>query len=230
MQSDRSRIKQINVISLDVWGTILRVNPIFARLRRELFFTYLGKGSINRTDFFAAFEEMKITTERLSEQEGRHVGFTERLKHLTDKLQLTPFYAYTQLEEEQNKMCLNHPPTLLSEEIPRLLSDIKDCDIGLVVVSNTGLIRSEIVEQILETYHIKKYIDRFIFSDHTKLAKPNPKIFYEALGNPTTHALHVGDSLRADFEGAQRAGFSALHMELSSSNIRVLRQILKLDV
>lgn len=48
------------------------------------------------------------------------------------------------------------------------------------------------------------------------VAKPDPRIFEIALaraGVPATGALHVGDSVLADVEGAQAAGVRALHFD-----------------
>ncbi|HKB30211.1 MAG TPA: HAD-IA family hydrolase [Streptosporangiaceae bacterium] len=48
------------------------------------------------------------------------------------------------------------------------------------------------------------------------VSKPDPRIFHlalDALGSRPEHAIHVGDSLRADVEGARAAGIRPVHLD-----------------
>ena len=58
-------------------------------------------------------------------------------------------------------------------------------------------------------------VEAIVYSSGVGAAKPDARIFRHALarlGVPAAAALHVGDSLRADVEGARAAGLQAIHL------------------
>ncbi len=69
---------------------------------------------------------------------------------------------------------------------------------------------------VLESLHILDFLECVIISSRAGAAKPDPRIFHEALaavGLSASEALHVGDSLEADVQGALRAGLTAVLMD-----------------
>ncbi len=66
---------------------------------------------------------------------------------------------------------------------------------------------------LLRTLDLDRYFDSVHISTRVGAAKPDPAIFRAALGHHSVEphqALHVGDSLREDVEGAAAAGLKAI--------------------
>jgi putative hydrolase of the HAD superfamily len=75
----------------------------------------------------------------------------------------------------------------------------------LVVVSNWDV---SLYDRLAET-GLAPLLDGAIASAQAGVAKPDPRIFADALalaGVPASAALHVGDSIEADVDGARAAG------------------------
>lgn len=69
---------------------------------------------------------------------------------------------------------------------------------------------------ILRELGFEALLDSVVYSTGCGAAKPDPRIFLKALGDLAVEprrALHVGDSLAADYHGATAAGLRALHLQ-----------------
>ena len=90
-----------------------------------------------------------------------------------------------------------------------ILAELLKKRIKLGVISNFD---SRLFD-LLREFGIENYFDAVIISSHAPAAKPSPLIFRHALtqiGSQADASIHVGDSLRGDYEAAQSAGLSAL--------------------
>jgi putative hydrolase of the HAD superfamily len=79
----------------------------------------------------------------------------------------------------------------------------------LAVVSNWD----ERLRPLLKQLRLESYLETIVVSSEVAFTKPSPVIFELAaqkLGVPPDQILHVGDSVREDWEGARSAGFEAL--------------------
>ena len=63
----------------------------------------------------------------------------------------------------------------------------------------------------LETVGILKYFSK-VYAPETFLIKPNKEAFMKACQNKPEEAVMVGDSLKADIEGAINAGLKAIYI------------------
>ena len=105
----------------------------------------------------------------------------------------------------------------LYDDVHPTLHKLKNNGIGLGVISNfdsrlTDLLSNLGIFDLFDSVHI---------SSCEGAAKPDPKIFASALGFhkiKPEEAIHVGDSLREDFEGAQSAGLSAVLIDRIGQN------------
>ena len=69
------------------------------------------------------------------------------------------------------------------------------------------------IEEVLIALNLSIWFDTVVFSSRAGVAKPHPGIFRRALaelGVEPERTLHVGDSLRKDYEGARAAGMHAI--------------------
>jgi FMN phosphatase YigB (HAD superfamily) len=85
----------------------------------------------------------------------------------------------------------------------------------MAVICNTGRTPGKILRIILERLGLAKYFSAMTFSDEIGLRKPHPEIFKRtlaALGVEPQEALHVGDTLASDVNGARGVGMLAAHL------------------
>ena len=87
----------------------------------------------------------------------------------------------------------------------------------LAVVSNWD----ERLRPLLKQLRLESYFETIIVSSEVAFTKPSPVIFELAaqkLGVPPDQVLHVGDSVREDWEGATSAGFEALLVDRDATS------------
>ena len=85
---------------------------------------------------------------------------------------------------------------------------------------------------ICEELNLAPYLDFILASAVVGVAKPNPKIFHEALRKARVspeEAVHVGDSLTDDVRGAEQAGIRAILIDRSGSRPSLVPTISRLQ-
>lgn len=228
-------LHDIEMVSFDVWLTLIKSNPHFKPARSET----MGKV----LDFTGEIAEMnqivRNVDERLdhqSDSNGIQYGFQARVEAICEQLQgrarpLTE-QVLGALEEEIASLMIQHPPLLLEHDLPDTLEQLKKRG-KLAVVSNTGFIDGTYMRLALDTRGIWQHIDVGIFSNEAGVAKPNPQIFRLLAQHAALEPqkiLHVGDNLKADYHGARNAGLRALHLSkdetIRSEKIATIRDLL----
>ena len=66
---------------------------------------------------------------------------------------------------------------------------------------------------LLELLGLSQYFQSVTISSYTGSAKPDPRIFLAALEKhncPPSHAWHIGDSFKDDYEGAKAVGIKPI--------------------
>jgi putative hydrolase of the HAD superfamily len=95
-------------------------------------------------------------------------------------------------------------------EVPGVLAALRERGAAIVVVSNWDVS----LHDVLERTRLRPLVDAVLTSAEFGAAKPDPAIFARALelagGVPPAEALHAGDDLHADVEGARAAGIAAV--------------------
>lgn len=89
------------------------------------------------------------------------------------------------------------------------LAELHSRGVTLGVISNMG----QELNGLLERLGISEYLQVRSTSGSTGVSKPHPRIFRSALaqaGARPDEAVHVGDSISADVEGARNAGMGAV--------------------
>jgi putative hydrolase of the HAD superfamily len=224
----------IEIVSFDIWNTILRHNLKFTEQRKQLIFQKL-RCEVKNIDFeffLECFTTTQKEIEHLSEQTGRHLGQDVRLLALAKKLDVgnLDIKILHSIEDGQKKLLEQFPPLLLDATIPKLFREIHKSGRKVAVISNTGLLGSDHVRLALKNQGLTPHIDRFIFSEEIGYAKPNPLMFLPLTDLVTSKEaiLHIGDNKFADFEGAQRVGFSAMHTDHDVLPIQQIKKILSI--
>jgi putative hydrolase of the HAD superfamily len=94
-------------------------------------------------------------------------------------------------------------------EVPAALGRLRAAGARLAVVSNWDVS----LHDVLERTQLRALVDAVVISAELGAAKPDPAIFRAALdrlGASAADAMHVGDSVEHDVEGARAAGLRAV--------------------
>ena len=92
---------------------------------------------------------------------------------------------------------------------------------ALAVISNA---MSDVPRRAIERSGLERYLDAVVISRDLGIRKPDPEIFrftLKNLGIESYEAVHVGDSLDDDVQGAKNAGMGAIWIERPSEEIDV---------
>lgn len=121
-------------------------------------------------------------------------------------------------------------------EVPDVLKELKSQGYELGVISNFDTRFFEIFRGL----HLDQYFDSLTISSLARSAKPSPKIFQFALDQHVLdpeEAVHIGDSLKEDVEGANQAkltgvflcreGDSGSHTGHSVKNLQALPSLIE---
>jgi putative hydrolase of the HAD superfamily len=98
------------------------------------------------------------------------------------------------------------------DEVPEVLRRLGELGVARVVVSNWDAS----LGQVLGRAGLTPWLDAVLSSAAVGAAKPEPEIFHAALervGVRPEEAIHVGDSLAEDVEGARAAGLRAVLLD-----------------
>ena len=113
-------------------------------------------------------------------------------------------------------------------DVPATLDGLAGAGIRLAVVSNWD----SHLPALLEGLDLAGRFDAVLVSAVEETGKPDPEIFRRActrLGVAAAEALHVGDSLAEDYEGARAAGLRAILLDRAGRHGGVPDRIERLD-
>ncbi|WP_448562814.1 HAD-IA family hydrolase [Trichothermofontia sp.] len=107
-------------------------------------------------------------------------------------------------------------PWFVYPEVPATLAQWREAGIQLGVLSNFD----SRLFAVLDALGLMEFFTTVTISTAAGAAKPDPQVFAIALQKhdcPAALAVHIGDSFRADYEGAQQAGLQALWLNRQNS-------------
>jgi putative hydrolase of the HAD superfamily len=112
--------------------------------------------------------------------------------------------------------------------VPGVLAALRERGARLVVVSNWDVS----LHDVLERTDLRRLVDGVVTSAEFGAAKPDPRIFGRALeiaGATAAEAVHAGDDVEADVEGARAAGIAPVLVardgEPAPSGVRTMRTL-----
>jgi putative hydrolase of the HAD superfamily len=203
------------LVSYDVWRTLLRANPEYVEQRGKLIATAL-EWTGDPVNLVRAVNMASKELDRQADAANGIVqyGFTNRVAYAAKHvgLKLPSSTRLIELQKNVIETHLAHLPSL-EPDLPDTLRRHHDEGRLVAVISNTGMTEGATLRLILEKLGLLEHIDHEIYSDVLNLAKPDIRIFKELTSQSSTSAdkiLHVGDNQIADYEGARNAGLQAL--------------------
>lgn len=203
------------LVSFDIWGTLLKSNPIFVEARNILFSEVLGHDDLVHLGIIK--DEVDFEMDYASETTGEDANFNKRLNLMMEKLQKSKDQFQESFFEDVrgklNKLFLDHLPGLIEPKTIELFKELKRRGIKIAIISNTGFLHGDTMRPALDSLGVFKYVDFALFSNELNCAKPHPDIYTELLeqsGLLSQEIIHVGDSVKADYNGAWNSDIHSL--------------------
>ena len=125
-----------------------------------------------------------------------------------------PAATMTKLVEAYARPALVVPPAL-DPGTPGALAALRERGLTLAVVSNTMRTPGATLRKLLAHFGILEHFAHTTFSDEVGIRKPAPEIFaltLRAVGGEPATAVHVGDDLVLDVEGARATGMRVIQI------------------
>lgn len=196
------------VISFDLWNTLVKSNPEFAKARIEVLKKHTDKSEEQIKDIL---KDIKYSFDALVEKFGIQFDSSMLYNLLFDQLNIfcNDGIKRTCLKIELQDLFLEHLPTFYDENTLDIIKKLKDKNYKLVIISNTLFIDGNYVNAAISRMGLTNYFDKIVYSWSLGLSKPNPKIFehsYLPFNVNKDDIIHVGDNIRTDLYGATNYG------------------------
>ena len=213
-------ISEHSHFSFDLWLTIIKSNPEFKKKRNSLFKDYF---EVNKSieEVTKVIRYYDVLCNSINEKSGLNFNTFEIyfliLNALEVDLELIDTVVLEDFYKETEKLFMTFKPDLIYSDIESIFKKIKQHDKTVSILSNTGFIKGDSLRKLLEYYDLNKYFSFQLYSDETGFSKPSTKMFQLVYNQvceikflEKKNILHVGDNVRADYNGAMNFGFSAL--------------------
>lgn len=203
--------------SFDFWNTIAFSNQTFKEQRAEFICNFFNH-KYNKELINKAFSKIGLDYNSSVENNSENLTIDQLYLKVFEYIGINENFDLEILKSSIFKLFLKYPP-FISENFIHTLESIELDKISLSITSNTAFIPGFIIEKFLKQIGILNVFSFCVFSDVTRVSKPNPKIFDIVLDNlsdktiTAKNILHIGDNYEADYLGARNSGLSAFHLE-----------------
>jgi putative hydrolase of the HAD superfamily len=204
------RVDGIRAVTYDCWGTLLKdrnwegaYNHRVSALNRFLDLTDEEARAL-MDEAWAKHDDAWKQVETFGP--GRMAAYCLEARGIFDD------DAIGELTREFEEASMKHGVEAV-ENAKETLEALKNKDIGLGLVCDTGFTPGRVVRGLLEDNGLCDYLDVLCFSDEVGVPKPGEEIFAKALaelGVRPPEAVHVGDLRRTDIAGAHDIGMHAV--------------------
>ena len=201
-------------LSFDFWDTLAFSNPKFKYERTKLISKYCGQSFI---DIDECFHEIGKKYNLQQQSSNIYIKPIDLLQKAIEKLNTNSVIDINLIYEDililfqKNKPILN--PFCKDFIIKCIVNNIK-----LSILSNTAFIPGKMIKDYLIAEFGENVFSFYLFSDETKIAKPNIRAFELCYQNiNTVHSkmvsktaiVHIGDNYLNDYEAAKTFGFQS---------------------
>ena len=215
---------KIKTITLDFWGTLLIDTPSsdnrYKRRRMDDFERVLGAAGIGvaRRALDVGYDTSGVYLGRVW-SDHRDVPVESHVSAILaaadpDLPRRVPPWLMAELVEAYARPALLVPPDV-DPGARGAVEELAARGYTLAVVSNTMRTPGTVLRKLLDRYGLLGFFKHTTFSDEVGVRKPAPEIFalsLRAVGGEAAAAVHVGDDMILDVEGARAAGMRVIHV------------------
>lgn len=202
----------IKAISFDMWGALIKSNPI-ARQERISYLQKYTPVYMGHNEISAVIKEVKRDIDVNVERFGMHYSSLAQHAMILRRLGIDQEHELTaeHFQIESNHIFAKNPPEFIEGTVKTL--EVLAKEYRLFISSNTLLIDGKHFRRHFESsmggFAGNLFTDMF-FSDEVGHSKPSPHFFkavHERAGVLRSEVLHVGDNETTDMRGAADYGF-----------------------
>jgi putative hydrolase of the HAD superfamily len=211
-------MNEIQVVFFDVGGTLVELNSsvgdIYGRFARRY---GIDRDPVAMTDAFSRSfrEQLPLAFPRGTPEDELHGLERDWWRRLL--LEVVPgFPEFDDFFSEVYEFFRGREAWRLFDDAIPVLAELKNRGLRLAIISNYD----SRIDDLLRDFEIERFFDGVHVSSRSGAAKPDREIFLSALRYHQVEpqrALHVGDSLREDFEGASAVGMRAVLLDRNRS-------------
>lgn len=215
------KISNIQAVTFDLWETLLynkkgddNKRRATRCLRTSEAFGKLGMPvSVEKVELAFAQVASRLVTIWETDEDVSHIEQLELLvKFVSDGSLSLKNEWVEELSSAYIKPFFEFPPHLNPCAL-KVLEELEELGKRIGLICNTGLTPGFALRKFLDSEGALDFFDFLFFSDEVGLRKPDPRVFQHTarkLKVAPYQVVHVGDNLRLDVWGAQRAGFKAI--------------------
>ena len=223
----------IKHISFDLWLTLIKSHPEFKEKRARFLKNELNPKGLSVSEIMGIVQKTDIVSDRLNEITGMKVPTDQMYKRILIQLGNPPETIADkllfQIKSKVHELFMGNLPGFLNSSIKTMLQTLINEGYTLNISSNTGYIEGSTIVGTLKALDISEYFVFCIFSDEIGASKPSIRFFsevFEKVKVEKAEVLHVGDNFKADYEGALKFGFKALHIKNQQYTINDIKRSL----
>jgi len=199
------------LVSFDVWDTLLRLDTMLEAIAE-------GISRVSGVDIEKCMAIVYGVREKI--REYRRLGSLSVYELISLSRELIAEHLGVDLEIVYRGIARG----VLDVEVEELvysdardtLKKIKEKGVRVIVLANVMIWPSPYTRLLLEKTGLSNYIDRQYYADEIGYYKPLKEAFYKPLrdyGVEPCDAVHVGDSVVEDYNGALEAGLTAIRVD-----------------
>jgi len=216
----------VEVISFDVWNTILDTKKMFALLSAELARALqieLEKSPRVEKAVHKVYDRCR-QRRRLGEINGFDI-VVESQALLAQELGTSHEVVMSAIEKALSTV---DPQHLAYSDAISVLELLYKLGFRMGIVGNTVFWSSRYTRGLLERLGVARFFEIMVFSDATRINKPDRRIFLlfaKQMDVDPGSVAHVGDSVIEDVGGALSAGMKAIHIDRGRKSRLVLKDL-----
>lgn len=223
----------IRHISFDLWLTLIKSHPEFKEKRAAFLQREFNPGGFSVREIMEIVQNTDKVSDRLNEINGMKVPTDQMYRRILQQMgnepQSVSLELLQQIKFKVHDLFMKFPPGFLNTDVLPMLHFLKNEGYTLNISSNTGFIEGSTITDTLQHLRISEYFVFCIFSDEIGASKPSIGFFDKVFEQVTVgrgEVLHIGDNYKADYEGALRYGFKALHINNQQYTINDIKRYL----
>lgn len=198
------------VISIDLWGTLIKSSPQFSEAKILLTKKYFNVSGEFITECYQSVKKQFNDIIEITGMQPVSVSIFKLLFYRlggvgSDEELLRFIYSYQDI-------AIKFPPLLYSDETKEYLAKLSEHG-NLILSSNTMLISGHSLQHIMNGLGILKYFQKTNFSDQLGVAKPSKEMY-------SGSHYHIGDNPLTDGRGAKLAGSIPVIINSSKKTIK----------